>query len=137
MKGDDMMAYSSAQQEVLAFEERFYETLRNIRADNGAALLALWSTADDVSTMNGAGGTERGFAAVKERWEWWAENGPIVPNNAREYLAVFAAPELSQTVFIEHTPNYDMRITHTYRREGGEWRMVHRHADTLGERKQP
>jgi ketosteroid isomerase-like protein len=33
-------------------------------------------------------------------------------------------------VNVDGQPRYTLRVTHTHRREGGEWRIVHRHADT-------
>ena len=49
-------------------ERRFYHALRHRKEDNGAALVALWSDADDATTMNGYGGYERGGPAAQRPW---------------------------------------------------------------------
>ena len=55
-----------------------------------------------------------------------------------ELLAAGVSGDLAYTVGHEHTSvswdgtpldPYTLRVTHAYRREDGEWRIVHRHAD--------
>lgn len=112
-------------------EARFYEALRRLHRDPEAlgTLLALWSRGDDVSTMNARGGVERGGAAVRERWTWWASQGIPMEAEPVESLSCIATAELACTTALEHHSNRTLRITHIYRREEGTWRLVHRHAD--------
>ena len=50
-----------------------------------------------------------------------------------------AIGDLAYTVGYEHTQaivdgeprSYTLRVTQVYRREGGEWKVVHRHADEV------
>jgi ketosteroid isomerase-like protein len=55
-----------------------------------------------------------------------------------EFVAVGVGGDLASTVGYEHTSvswdgvpmePYILRVAHVYRREDGEWRIVHRHAD--------
>jgi ketosteroid isomerase-like protein len=54
-----------------------------------------------------------------------------------ELVAAGASGDLAYTVVFEHSQcsvngvprSYRLRVTHAYRREDGEWRIVHRHAD--------
>lgn len=54
-----------------------------------------------------------------------------------EVIAAGASGDLAYTVGYERNrvtasdrPSvYTLRVTHVYRREGGEWRIVHRHGD--------
>lgn len=56
-----------------------------------------------------------------------------------ELIAADVAGDMAYTVGYEHTQasvngkprTYTLRVTQVYRREGGEWRVVHRHGDTL------
>lgn len=123
--------------QVRAVEARFYDALRRLHNDPTAlpTLLALWSQGDDVSTMNARGGVEQGGAAVRERWTWWAAQGVPMEAEPVETLSRMASFDLACTTGLEYHSDRTLRITHVYRREEGEWRMVHRHADPLAERR--
>lgn len=122
---------------VLAVEARFYSALRRLHADPEALpeLLALWSRGDDVSTMNARGGVERGGVAVRERWTWWAGQGIPMEAEPVETLSCVVGTDLACTTGLEYHSDRTLRVTHLYRRESGGWRLVHRHADPLAERR--
>ena len=132
-----MTTNDEAARAVLAVEAQFYDVLRRLHRDPAAlpALLALWSQRDDVSTMNARGGVERGWAAVRNRWAWWASQGIPMEAEPVEALECIAGSDLACTVALEHHSDRTLRITHVYRREDGAWRLVHRHADPLAERR--
>jgi ketosteroid isomerase-like protein len=57
-----------------------------------------------------------------------------------ELVAAGVSGDLAYTVGYEHTAvsidgvpaePYMLRVTHVYRRENGEWKIVHRHADPV------
>jgi hypothetical protein len=58
-----------------------------------------------------------------------------------ELLAYDVVGDMAYTAGLEHTSasvdgqprTYTLRATQVYRREGGEWRVAHRHADTVTE----
>ena len=109
-----------------------------IHQGNAEPRLAMWSQADPV-TLFGAKLTATGWSAVepafREVASWFTD--------AVEYdfkvIAACASGDLAYTVGYEHnnvTVNgqprtYTLRVTHVYRREAGEWRIVHRHGDFL------
>jgi ketosteroid isomerase-like protein len=98
--------------------------------------LALWSRQDPVTVL-GARRSGSGWAEVEPMFRavasWFT--------NARDYrfelVAAGASGDLAYTVGYEHIQvdedgeprTYTLRATHVYRREDGEWRIVHRHAD--------
>lgn len=118
-----------------AAEARFYGALRRLHRDAGALdeLLACWSR-DDATTMNARGGREVGWEAVEARWRWWAGQGIPMPASRVERLSRVVTAELACTVALEDHGDRVLRVTHVYRLEGGDWKLVHRHADPLAER---
>ncbi len=128
------MSSSGDQAGVRAAEARFYDALRRLHADGPAALLATWSDGDDVTTMNAAGGYELGQERVRGRWSWWAGRGVPMPATRVEHLASVVGVDLAYTVALEHHGERVLRVTHVYRREDGDWKLVHRHADPLATR---
>src|SRR5688572_19861156 len=100
---------------------------------------ALWSNADDVTISGGFGGTiEKGWEKVSKRLDWAAtqfSNG----TNKIDRLVARAEGDLGYLVQLEHIvfrvratgaqATRDFRVTMIFRREGGKWKIVHRHAD--------
>jgi ketosteroid isomerase-like protein len=100
---------------------------------------------NDPVTLFGAKWSASGWDNVRDVFrqlsaEW--SNGHI----DFELLAAGVSGDLAYTVGYEHTsasPNggpdiqYRLRVTHVYRRENGEWKIVHRHADGLPDESAP
>lgn len=120
---------------VRAAEAGFYQALRRLHEDGVEPLLAHWSAAEAVTAMNAAGGYECGAAAVAGRWAWWRAQGRPMPATAVEHLAFEVTPTLAYTVALEHHGDRVLRVTHVYGCEDGVWRLRHRHADPLVERR--
>jgi hypothetical protein len=126
--------------------EEFSEFL--IRADaaqvklqNGSSkeYKALWSNGEYVTISGGFGGTiEKGWEKVSKRLDWAAtqfSNG----TNKIDRLVAIVDGDLGYVVQLEHIvfkvpttgadATRDFRVTMAFRREGGKWKIVHRHAD--------
>ncbi len=98
--------------------------------------LALWSHQDPV-TLYGAKLTGSGWADLEPKFRevasWFADSVAY----EFEVVAAGASGDLAYTVGYEHNQvkvdgqprTYTLRVTHVYRREDGQWRIVHRHAD--------
>jgi ketosteroid isomerase-like protein len=62
-----------------------------------------------------------------------------------ELVAADASGHLAYTLGYEHISSlaagpaapWTLRVTHVYRREDGEWTIVHRHADSPPDRSEP
>lgn len=96
-----------------------------------------WSHHDPV-TIFGAGVVLRsGWAEVEATARGLAERFTALHAYELDLVAAGASGDLAYTVGFEHKTvvvedrpvTYTLRVTHVYRREDGEWRIVHRHGD--------
>jgi len=99
--------------------------------------LALWSRNDPVTlfgaSLAGSGWEQLSadFATVAS-WFSGSEKYDV------EVVAAGASGDLAYLVAYEHNTvkvngklrSYTLRVTHVYRREDGQWKIVHRHADS-------
>ena len=99
--------------------------------------LAMWSTNDPV-TLYGALKNNRGWDEVSRTFRWLGSRFSDCTSYRFELVAAGASGDLAYTVGYEHTSTsidgapvepYTLRVTHVYRREHGEWKVVHRHGD--------
>jgi hypothetical protein len=104
----------------------------------------------DEATIFGAfGGHEKSWNEVGPRYNWassqFKESGAKI---RVEYLNTGVSGNLAFTVAIEHQGNVRLgnqdkpapralRVTQIFRKEGGAWKLLHRHADPLVEKKAP
>lgn len=120
---------------------RLLAAQRDFVNGDASGLQRLYSHREDVSVMGGFGGFERGWAEVGPRLAWAASHF---------HGGNYSQQEISATVGADHAclvsierrarrpgtdgrpiPVMELRATQTFRREEGEWRLVHRHADEL------
>ena len=101
-----------------------------------APRVALWSPKDPV-TLFGARLSGIGWGEVEPMFHSVASWFTHADSFDLEIIAAGASGDLAYTVGYEHTSatvdgmprHYTLRVTHVYRREEGQWRIVHRHAD--------
>jgi len=107
---------------------------------------AYWSRRSPVSILGGWGAYETGWAEVGPRLEWAAARF-AGGRTTQEVLVSEVSGDLGYTVSLERgearvagrsdVVPMTLRVTHVYRREDGEWLLVHRHADPLTEKTAP
>ena len=68
------------------------------------------------------------------RLAMWSTKDPVTVLGA--VRSVSGWDEVSQLFRIPLDP-YTLRVTHVYRREDGEWKIVHRHADSIRNDQRP
>jgi ketosteroid isomerase-like protein len=110
---------------------------RAIHNGDVAPRLALWSDRDPV-TLFGAVMTGSGWEQVSGQFRTVASWFSDSETYDVEVVAAGASGDLAYTVGYEHNTvkvkgerrTYTLRVTHVYRREDGQWKIVHRHADT-------
>lgn len=111
---------------------------------------SLWkknNSQSDSATFFGAfGGNEKGWKEISARLDWasskFKESGAKVKV---EYISIIVSGDFAYTVSIERgmeqIGNMEkaapraLRSTQIYRKENGEWKLLHRHADPLFEKK--
>lgn len=103
-----------------------------------ASRLAIWSTNDPV-TVFGAWMSASGHHEVGDLFRRLGSTFSECTSYSHEIIAADVNGDMAYTVGYEHTQacvdgqprQYSLRVTQVYRREGGEWKVAHRHADTL------
>jgi ketosteroid isomerase-like protein len=105
---------------------------------DAAPRMAMWSHRDPV-TLFGASLMGTGWDELRHVFETvasWFTNGTF----EYEVIAAGASRDLGYIVGVEHTSAsvsgaaptaYELRVTTILRREDGEWKVVHRHADRM------
>jgi ketosteroid isomerase-like protein len=101
---------------------------------------ALVRLTDDFTLMSPFGGTPtRGSDMTNERWEAigrFFRNGTF----EQEVIQSYSSPGMVVLAVIERAhvevgglppQDWSLRVTLAYRRDGSQWRLVHRHADPL------
>jgi enamine deaminase RidA (YjgF/YER057c/UK114 family)/ketosteroid isomerase-like protein len=118
--------------------DRFYAAVNTLLSGDAAPMLALWSHADDVTYSDPRGHVLRGWSELESYWQEAARANAATVEKiyaTTHDVAIHASGDLGYTVTQEevHLPRQSqpmrVRATNVYRREGAEWRMVHRHAD--------
>jgi ketosteroid isomerase-like protein len=116
------------------------EALSHVANGDVGPIKALYSHADDATSMYGWGGYEKGWDDISRRWDWAGQQfkgGTVSHQN----VTTIVGAELAYTTDIETfnvtLPGMDQptqwtnRVTHVFRFEEGGWRLLHRHANRL------
>ena len=101
--------------------------------------MANWSH-DDPVTLFGAVLMKRGWSEIAPAFEFLASRFSNCQAFEYEVVAAGASGDLGYIVGYEHTTAsvggaapeaYELRVTTIFRRENGQWKIVHRHADPM------
>ena len=104
--------------------------------------LRIWSHSEPVTLFGAAGaaGTASGWPKVSDTFRWVASRFANCSLYEFELVAAGISGDLGYTVGFERlVVSIDgnpiaprtIRVTHVYRRENGDWKIVHRHGDSL------
>lgn len=120
--------------------ERYHAALLEFFRGNSQPAADLYSESEDATLANPFGGVVRGRVDVTDRMAKAAENyqdGDVVS------FETFASSVLGDIAYLVEIERYRvrvagsqrpedvaLRVTSIFRREAGEWRIVHRQADT-------
>jgi ketosteroid isomerase-like protein len=104
-----------------------------------AARIAMWSRRDPV-TLFGAYYSGTGWDEILPVFEQLGREFSDCTRCEHEIVAAGQSGDLGYAVALEHTTaairdggprSYTLRVTTIFRREDGQWRVVHRHADNV------
>jgi ketosteroid isomerase-like protein len=120
------------------FNEAMHRALREQVIGDPEPFKALWSHRDDISLYGALGGMERGWSEVRPRYDWVSQ-AMIAEGIRIENLHTEISGDVAVAVDLEHMVRTidgkriprTLRVTHCYRREGGAWKIFHRHGDEL------
>ena len=101
---------------------------------------AIWSRNEPVSVL-GAWRNAHGQQELEELFTSLAASFSDCTSYRFELQAFDVVGDMAYTAGLEHTSasidgqpgSYTLRATQVYRREGGEWKVAHRHGDTVTE----
>src|SRR3712207_2918138 len=127
----------AVEDEIWQASEQFYAALAHeINGDPGP-MMEVWSHGLDVTAMHPLGGLETGWEEVRTSWEQVAQafsggqvslDGLVVIPLSDD-VAYTLGTENGQAKLGDETVAIGWRVTNIYRREEGEWKIVHHHTD--------
>jgi len=124
----------STEAEVRAVSDRFYSALSRLDVSQ---LESVWSQSNSVSTMHPMGGEQVGWPEVRKSFEEAAGamtdiHVELVDQRIQtgEDIAYETGIERGRGKVAGEQIEFEHRVTNVYRREGGQWKMVHHHTDT-------
>jgi ketosteroid isomerase-like protein len=100
--------------------------------------MEMWSKRDPVTLVGAAGMYKSGWDELSRIFPWVASRFSNVSDYRFEVLVADVIGDMAYSVGYERfTGSIDgrpvepitVRATHVYRREDGEWKIVHRHGD--------
>jgi ketosteroid isomerase-like protein len=100
--------------------------------------MALWSRHDPVTLFGAAGMSQSGWADLSETFRRIAEQFADVSDFEFEVVEAGVSGDLAYSIGFERFSGsikgrpvepITVRVTHVYRREDDEWKIVHRHGD--------
>ena len=128
---------ANAEKELRAASDQFYAALNAMFVGELAPMNAIWSHRDDVTDLGPFGGRLVGWVAVGA--EFKKEAGMKLGGHVGcKDVVVHAGSDMGYTVCVEEGQNMSadgkpvvvsFRATNVFRRENGQWKLVHHHTD--------
>jgi len=126
---------------------RLHAAMAKVAMGDVSAIKALYSHGAEATSFFGWGGYERGWDAVEKRWDWAGRQfrgGSVSYENLTTVVTqdMFLVTDIEtysnqRMAGVEGVTGWSNRVTHIFRREGGEWRLVHRHGNRLEAQYEP
>jgi ketosteroid isomerase-like protein len=121
--------------------DRYHEAASEFAKGRPDGIKALWSQADDVTLANPFGPAVVGWPRVAEALDFASGRFRDGDVTDVETLASYVSSDLASVLEIERWRSrvggreeveaFELRVTTTFRRADGQWKIVHRHADPI------
>jgi ketosteroid isomerase-like protein len=141
------MSNGNFEASVAAAIARLHAAMAKVANGDVSDIKALYSHSDEATSFYGWGGYEKGWQAVSLRWDWAGaqfkggtvryENVSTVITPELFYVTDIETFESQRVADTEGITGWSNRVTHIFRREAGEWRLLHRHGNRLESKYQP
>ena len=141
------MSNADPEASVAAAIARLRAAMAMVADGDVSAIKALYAHTADATSFYGWGGYEKGTEAVSKRWDWAGnqfkggsvqyENVSTVATPEMFYVTDIETFENQRVAGVEGVTGWSNRVTHIFRREAGEWRLVHRHGNRLEAQHEP
>ena len=108
--------------------------------------MELWSRREPVTLFGAIGMSESGWEQLGKTFTWVATRFSDVTDFRFDVETVEVSGDMAYVLAFERwngsiagrpVEPVAVRVTHIYRREDGEWKIVHRHADNPGSDPRP
>jgi ketosteroid isomerase-like protein len=132
-------AVEASSEDVRAAIDNFYVALNEMFAGDITRMREAWSHENDVTYMGPTGGLKVGWAQILEVWEAQAARrlgGSVAATQMQivvgDDIAVTSNYEVGENTNAAGTvERVNIRVTNTFRRENGIWKMIGHHTDLL------
>jgi ketosteroid isomerase-like protein len=107
---------------------------------DATAYKACWSQTENVTIFGAWGAYEQGWGQVGPRLDWAAarfQGGMLTCERLAQGWSgdtgynIWLEKDMARLVEQEEASSFVLRVTHLYRREEGQWKVIHRHADAI------
>lgn len=127
----------AAEDEVRQASNRFYAALNGMAKGDASPMSAAWAHGADVTALHPVGERGEGWDQVQAQFDQvasLASTGQVRISDQLIRVGNDLAYEVGEeegevTLAGERVP-IKQRVTNVYRREGGEWKMVHHHSES-------
>jgi ketosteroid isomerase-like protein len=118
--------------------QRHAAAVTAVRSGDATSMITMLSTSDPVTLFPAAQATQQGWRGVSEAFQRVASVYSDATPVQFDVLAAGVSGDLAYLVGHERgstsvaggpAQEVDLRVTQVYRREEGEWKLVHRHGD--------
>jgi ketosteroid isomerase-like protein len=121
--------------------ERFEDAAREFARGDPEGVKALYSNADDVTLANPFGPAVKGWREVSAALDFASSRFSDGDVGDFQTIAAYEDGDLVTVLGTENwkakvgdapdAERFELRVTTTFRREAGVWKIVHRHADPI------